>query len=228
MWDWPVIYERKDKELQVPLLIYLLHYHRAGTRIGDLLVEFTNLIRGHLGPRDAESTDTGVTRIMTTIRDSARMLRYCGLLTDSPGLKYRTWELSVFGILVAVKLYERGYRLAPPPRWPDNTWPAPSGGLLAQPVHEIVRELSDPEVVAGTFLRICGPNYDVFHTFGPAIEAVMDYCAYLARIGSEERPLIAVLRQQAEAMMKAVGDRVPPAALAEDLAKHFAIEELLG
>lgn len=230
MWDWPVVYDHRERELHAPLLIYLLHYHRAGTRIGDLLVEFANLIRDQLAPGDVESTETGVTRIMTTIRDAASTLRYWGLLTDSPKLKHRTWELSVFGILVAVRLYERGYRLILPPRWPDRTWRPPSGGgfLLAHPVQEIVRELADPTVVANTFLRICGPNCEVFETFGPAIEAVKAYCEYLARLGDEERPPIGVLRLQAEAMMKAVSDVVPTAALAEDLARHFAIEELLG
>lgn len=230
MWNWPVVHDHKERELQVPLLIYMLYYHRAGTRIGDLLVEFANLIRDQLAPGDAESTETGVTRIMTTIRDAAATLRYWGLLTDSPKLKHRRWELSVFGILVAVRLYERGYRLELPRRWPDNTWPPPRGGgfLLAQPVREIVRELSDPTVVANTFMRICGPNCAVFDTFGPAIDAVLDYCEYLARLGDEKRPPIGVLRLRAEAMMKAVSDVVPPSALAEDLAKHFAIEELLG
>lgn len=230
MWDWPVVSERKEMELQAALLVYLLHYHRAGTRIGSLLAEFANLIRDQLSPADAETTETGVTRIMTTIRSAARTLRLYGLLTESQRVAYRTWELSVFGILVAVRLHESGQRLTLPERRPFRHSPGPSGAqfVLADRVMATVRELSAPGAVVSTLERVCEPNIDVFDSFGPVIDTVRDFCEQIDRLGGAEKPQIGVLRKQAEAMMKAVADAVPPAVLAEDLAKHFALEGVIA
>ena len=229
--SWPAPSERRQSELHVPLLLYLLEYHRDGTRIADLLVEFVNLIREHLSPEDVETTGTGVTRIMTTTRAAARTLRAYGLLTDSDRVAYRTWELSVFGILVAVRLRERKMTLALPRRslrFNDATGPHGASWVLADVVSRVVGELADPARVAETLQRVCRPNIDVLDSFQPAIDAVSAFCQRLAESDEAKDPYPAELMQQARAMTDAVAAVVPPAVLADDIAKHFAIQELLG
>jgi hypothetical protein len=44
---------------------------------------------------------------MTTTRSAARAMRLHGLLTDSDRTAYKTWELSVLGLLVGAVLLER-------------------------------------------------------------------------------------------------------------------------
>lgn len=221
--------ERTPAELQVPLLLYLLHRHRAGTRIGALLVDFLNVVRPSLSPADAEATRTGVTRVMTTARSAARSLRLHGLLTASKRTAYRTWELSILGVLVAARLHEGGHTmLIPERRRPDPAGPRGAGGHLAEPIAGAIAELSDPDVVAESLVRLCRPDADVFDSFGPAVTAIATFCESLKPRGDGPGHSRGELRTAADELLRVVGETVPPAALAEDLAKAFALRELLG
>jgi len=50
---------------------------------------------------DFERTATGVLRIETTVRFAARSLRQCGLLQYTSQEAFKTWRLSLLGILAA-------------------------------------------------------------------------------------------------------------------------------
>lgn len=223
--EWPAPTERKQSELHVPLLLYMLEHRRVGTRIGELLVDFVNTIRHHLSPADVETTETGVTRIMTTTRVAARTLRKHGLLTESSRVAYRTWELSVFGILAAFRLREWDFKLELPSRsmrYSEETGPHGASDLLAEPLSKVVQELSDPAEVVATFQRICRPKIDVVESFRLALEAVSLFYERRGTTGKGERPSLAELREEAQAVMKAVAEVVPPEMLADDIAKQLA------
>jgi hypothetical protein len=98
---------RTQTEMQVPLILYLLITYRSPRTINNLLVDFLSEARAWLSPSDVETTRTGVMRAMTTTRSAARALRLHGLLTDSDRTAYKTWELSVLGLLVGALLLER-------------------------------------------------------------------------------------------------------------------------
>lgn len=228
---WRAPEGRTQEEMQVPLLLYLLVTYQHPRRINDLLVDFLTEVRPWLSAYDVETTRTGVMRAMTTARSAARALRLHGLLTDSDRTAYKSWELSVLGLLVARLLVERvGVEPDMQSRWRATS----SGGRfgasthLSKPVDEALRTLSDPSAVAAAMHRICGPNRDVFETFDRAVELVV---AFTRRVGDEARPQRREpheARAEARAMIVALREAIPPDAFSADMAKDVALKELLG
>jgi len=227
--QWQPPDERTQGELQAPLLLYLLRRRHTGMRVGNLILEFVNALRPYLSAADVETTETGVTRVMTTARIAARTLRDYGLLTDTKATAYRTWQLSLLGVLVAVRLQDGKHTLAMEQRQRAVSDPAgPFGGtnMLAAPVREAMSRLADPAQVVGTLQRLSEPNTGAFDTVGPALDALATYCARLEPGGQPPVGSLAELRVAARAMLAAVDEAVPAELLAEELAKRLALQEL--
>lgn len=228
---WPSPGGRTQSELQVPLILYLLITYREPRSINDLLVECLAEVRTWLSPSDVETTRTGVMRAMTTTRSAARALRLHGLLTDSDRTAYKTWELSVLGLLVAAVLLERaGRSLEMKPR----SLVLAEGGRfgasthLATPVTDVLRLLSDPREVSAALHRICAPNRDVFPTFDQAVGILVSFTQRFSAERELRRREPHELRAEARTMIDALRDAIPADAFSEDMAKDVALKELLG
>lgn len=87
--------------LVLPLLDYLYTHPGNGRRVLHVIRDFVRYYHQHLLPGDFVRTLTGVVRVETTLRDAARILRWCGLLQYTHREKQKTWRLSLLGILAA-------------------------------------------------------------------------------------------------------------------------------
>lgn len=239
---------RRQSELQVALLVHLLHARSQSGRIGDDLHRFILGVGGDLAPTDVETTETGVMRIATTTRSAARTLRMFGLLRDTDETRTRTWELSVLGILVAVELSRSMPTLALPQRNAPTGSPNAlrdsesmaeyflrhqwfsEGIRLADPVAASVRHFRDDAVVRAALLRLCADDSDVFPSFATVVRTVARYCAALddgLEHAAEQREKVdpKALRRAADEMLAVVESAVRPSALAEDVNKSLSLRQ---
>jgi hypothetical protein len=227
---WRAPEGRTQDEMQVPLLLYLLVTYRHPRRINDLLVDFLTEVRPWLSAYDVETTRTGVMRAMTTARSAARALRLHGLLTDSDRTAYKTWELSVLGLLVARLLVERvGAEPDMQSRWNASSSGGPFGASthLSKPVDEALRTLSDPATVASAMQRIGSLRRDVFETFDRAVEIVAAFASRFAGEARLERREPHEARAEARAMIDALREAIPPDRLSAEMAEDVALKQLL-
>jgi len=97
----------KPIELQPKLLLYLFYRHNHGyENVYDIINNYINIIWDHLDVLDFKKTRTGVHRCFTNTRFAAKTLREYGLLRFTQKEAYKTWTLSLPGILVASKVME--------------------------------------------------------------------------------------------------------------------------
>lgn len=97
----------KPITLQPKLLLYLLYRHDNGYgSVYDIIDNFIRVIWNYLNVLDFKKTRTGVLRCFTNTRFAALTLRDYGLLRFTKKEAYKTWVLSLPGILVASKVME--------------------------------------------------------------------------------------------------------------------------
>ena len=97
--------ERLDDEasqkLMLPLLDYLYTHPGKGRPVLSIIRAFVREYFPQCRPRDFQRTATGVLRIETNVRFAAHKLRKIGLLQFSEVEAFKTWRLSLLGILAA-------------------------------------------------------------------------------------------------------------------------------
>ena len=94
--------------LQPKLLLFLLFRHNRGYyQVYDIIDSFIKTIWDSLERLDFKRTKTGVTRCFTNTRFAANTLRKYGLLKFTQEEAFKTWALSLPGILVATKVMEK-------------------------------------------------------------------------------------------------------------------------
>jgi hypothetical protein len=228
---WPSPGGRTQDELQIPLILYLFITYRHRRRINDLLVSFLGEMRPWLSPDDVESTLTGVMRAMTTTRTAARALRLHGLIVDSPETAYKSWELSILGLVVGSLLVERRGRFVElTPRGVRATASGRFGASnhLTSVLADLMRELTDPTIVSRALRRVCTPNQDVFPTFDEVVAVLSEFGDELEQAQGQRRLEWHELRDRARALLTRLAEKVPESALADDMAKDLALRDLLG
>jgi len=97
----------KPIHLQPKLLIYLLLNYKKKGDVYNIIDDFIDTIWNELKTVDFKRTKTGVRRCFTNTRFAANVLRAYGLLKFSQKEAYKTWNLSLFGFLVASKLLQQ-------------------------------------------------------------------------------------------------------------------------
>ncbi len=227
--------ERHPTELQRPMLLYLLHRHRQGDRIARLIDGFIEAIHPYLSARDVESTGTGVARIATTTRATARALRLHGLLTDSERTAFKTWELSVLGVLVAVRLHRERQGWGLTSRRQAPAYPGRYGGssMLHPDVVRILRRYQNPSNLSADLLRLCESDREVFATFDLVVETLSAFCLELHQddssldVALKKHVREAALKAAATRMLGTVSDAVMPGFFTKDVRHKLAIDELL-
>jgi len=96
----------KPIRLQPKLLMFLLLNHKKGYQVYDIIENFVIEIWDQLSLEDFKRTRTGVTRCYTNTRFAANTLRSYGLLNFTKKEAYKTWTLSLYGLLVASKMVQ--------------------------------------------------------------------------------------------------------------------------
>jgi len=150
----------KPIALQPKLLLYLLYRHQHGYEaVYDIIDNFIKLIWGHLDLLDFKKTRTGVFRCFTNTRFAALTLRDYGLLRFTKEEAYKTWVLSLPGILVASKVME------------GNNWEIPPviQGQYHFDLHPDIRNAFDDLKTYDKFVQrltlVCKPNTKIFTDF---------------------------------------------------------------
>lgn len=87
--------------LTVPLLDFLYSHPARGKGVLAIIRQFVSQFMDHCSLKDFERTATGVLRIETNVRFAARELRKHGLLQFTQAEAFKTWRLSILGILAA-------------------------------------------------------------------------------------------------------------------------------
>lgn len=145
--------------LQPKLLLFLLFRHNRGYyQIYDIIESFTKMIWDHLEPLDFKKTKTGVTRCFTNTRFAANTMRRYGLLKFTRREAFKTWVLSLPGILVASKVMERA----------DWTIPHVERERNFE-LHPDIRKAFDDLKTFDNFIKrlasVCKPNTKIFEEF---------------------------------------------------------------
>jgi hypothetical protein len=153
----------KPIQLQPPLLLFLLLYHRDRIAIYDIITRFIEKVRDELTVLDFKKTRTGVVRCFTNTRFAALVLRDHGFLKFTHHEAFKTWVLSLPGILVASKLLDDGqhWRIVP------------TSEMRSRTLHEAIlaakSELDTYDKFVSRLARVCRPNVEVFETFGDVL-----------------------------------------------------------
>lgn len=172
-------------QLQVPLLLFLLIHHRDRHNVLDIIDLFTGRLANQFKDVDYKRTDTGVIRCYTNTRFAAKHLRDFGLLRYTHKEAYKTWELSLIGLLAAsVIFHERAGN--------DEPWQIPSKELntvtgISEEVLTALQAVHDYKTFVERLSRICEPRTDLFGTFGPALERAFKLLpGYVQELGSKD------------------------------------------
>jgi hypothetical protein len=147
-------------DLQPRLLVHLLLKRNEGGAVLGLIDSFIASLHPLLRPADFKRTGTGVTRCFTNTRFAAVQLRAAGFLRFTTVERYKTWKLSLLGMMAAV------YMLT------EKTWQAKSDPnkllfRLHQSVEEASRELGRYDTILHTLARVVRTEGETFESFGP-------------------------------------------------------------
>lgn len=156
------------RRFQSPLLLFLLIHHRERHSVLDIIQLFIEKIRVQLTFLDFKKTETGVTRCFTNTRFAARVLREYGLLKFTHREAFKTWELSLTGLLVATTI------LGTKRQQSHDIWTLPPANKeshfdLSPEIRNALDSISSFEAFVARLSSVCGPKAHVFQTFGPAL-----------------------------------------------------------
>jgi hypothetical protein len=188
----PIRYQRT-------LLVYLLLHHQGKNRripVLNIIRNFIADVRDHLSTVDFKKTETGVIRCFTNTRFAANKLREYGLLKYSSEEAFKTWTLSLPGIIVAAEALKQ----------PD--WKIPviqNQGLfgLDPIIQSASSSVKDFPAVVNALASICRSDVQVFDTFkivlSEALELLQKYWAALnnRNLTQKERSALSLRHCQA-------------------------------
>ena len=162
----PIRYQRT-------LLVYLLLHHqgnKARIPVLNIIRNFIAEIRDSLSPVDFKKTETGVIRCFTNTRFAANKLREYGLLKYTTVEAFKTWTLSLPGIIVAARALKQ-------PDWKipvihRHMMMGESLSGLDPLILSASSSVEDFPAMVDALTAICRPDVKVFKTFeGVPMEA---------------------------------------------------------
>jgi len=159
--------------LQSKLLLFLLIHHNNGLGVYEIIDNFIKTIWDHLEVLDFKKTRTGVTRCFTNTRFAALTLREYGLLEFTEKEAFKTWRLSLLGIIVASKVMEAG-------NWDLSTSVKELQSYALHPeVREAFWDLQDFPAFIERLSVLCRPDVGIFTEFRDQLKAAYDsLCSY--------------------------------------------------
>lgn len=145
--------------LQPKLLLFLLYRHDRGYyEIYSIIEDFIKTIWDSLEPLDFKKTKTGVFRCFTNTRFAANTLRKYGLLKYTRKQAYKTWILSLPGLIVASKLMEN-------PDWSLSIIEKDWSCELHPDIRHAFKDLKNYEAFVKRMMTICKEKHDAFEEF---------------------------------------------------------------
>lgn len=146
----------KPIHFQPKLLLFLLYRHNRGHyNIYSTIDNFIKTIWESLEPLDFKKTTTGVTRCFTNTRFAANTLRKYGLLKYTEKEAYKTWILSLPGMIVASKLMEN-------PDWTISKEDSDLYFELHPDIHAVFDDLKDYNSFVKRMTTLIKREKDIF------------------------------------------------------------------
>jgi hypothetical protein len=139
------------------LLVFLLIYHKKRYGVNEIIQYFVNKIRSSLKIKDFEKTKTGAIRCFTNTRFAAATLREYGFIRDTKKYRYKTWELTFTGIIVATALVKNQ-------DWNISGIEVDSKKVFHQ-MYDAMNIITDFHAVYTLLKSLCGQNINNFSTF---------------------------------------------------------------
>lgn len=159
----PIRYQRT-------LLVYLLLHHQGGNcriPVFNIIRDFIGAVHDRLSPVDFKKTDTGVIRCYTNTRFAANKLREYGLLKYTRNEAFKTWTLSLPGILVAAQALQ------------CSDWKIPfihNQGMfgLDPMILSASSSVKDFPTMVETLTAICAPDIQIFETYKEVLTVALE------------------------------------------------------
>ena len=130
----------------------------------DIIRMFIDKIWDQLSILDFKRTETGVIRCFTNTRFASHVLRDFGLLKFTRKEAYRTWVLSLSGLLTAsVLLNQTGMDFR------QLEYKLEYGSLLHPDIQRACNNIRTYDMFVDVLAQICEPNTLVFRTFEDAL-----------------------------------------------------------
>ena len=155
-------------QLQAPLLLFLLLHHRERLTVYDIIRLFVEKIGDKLTYLDFKKTRTGVTRCFTNTRFAANGLRAHGLLKFTRRERFKTWELSLTGFIVAADIYQKRSSSNRPWSMPEHAKEY-NFDLLPE-IRQAWQSIQNYDQFVERLASLCVPDAEVFQTFKPALQ----------------------------------------------------------
>lgn len=174
-------------QLQPKLLLFLFYRNLGGdTQVYEIIDTFIKLVWDQLTPLDFKKTLTGVTRCFTNTRFAANILRVYGLLKFTKREAYKTWVLSLTGLLTASALAAKA-------NWKLSSVDKKYPFELHPDIRDVFTELEDFQKFVNILSSICKSGTKAFDEFKQgsqrAFSLLKDYRAVMwnSDIKKEER-----------------------------------------
>ncbi|NLW30569.1 MAG: hypothetical protein GXY77_03830 [Fibrobacter sp.] len=155
---------------QPQLLYFLLLNHKKEYRVLDIIHLFIKKVKPSLTILDFKKTETGAIRCYTNTRFAANTLRDYGLLKFTKKEAYKTWVLSLPGLIVASELKNEKST------WQIDKYDIKHNGFQ---IHHIIREAWDKIKKYDDFISflfsICKPEAILFPTHKEIIDTAYEY-----------------------------------------------------
>jgi len=152
----------QDK-LQVRLLVYLLKTMNQKSSVYSLVEGFVKEQWDDLEAVDFQKTRTGVYRCYTNTRFAAMTLRRYGLLRYTQKEAFKTWKLSLPGVLTAAEALKHGELL-------NGPFPHSQGSSIHPWIFNYGDQFKSFDLILQSLKLICPDNIEVFDSFEPVLQ----------------------------------------------------------
>ena len=104
--DQPYLPQVKQNALPIPLLLFLFYNHNKNMTALTSSAVLMDTVKQYLQQGDFQHLKSGSIRFITNTRFASDHLRRYGLLRTSEKEKYKYWQLTLFGTLIAAMIFE--------------------------------------------------------------------------------------------------------------------------
>jgi hypothetical protein len=207
--------------LQPKLLVFLLYLQtRRPAKVYSIIELFVKTISNDLEVLDFARTKTGATRCCTNTRKAAYTLRDYGLVQFARLKAFKTWTLSLAGILVAARFFK------------DGIWDMPirieiAGTALHPAINQAAKILTKTDQFLQTLAFITEPKINFMQAFPEASEDVRRWLGQYHRL-LEDRVLNKAKKiQWCQKLLETLENNPAITDLNYKLVQHLKMEMLL-
>ncbi len=163
--DQPFLPHVKQNALPIPLLLFLFYNHNKNMTALTSSAVFMDTVKSYLQQGDFQHLKSGSIRFITNTRFASNHLRRYGLLRTSEKEKYKYWQLTLFGTLIAAMILE-DEKFTFPEKFITHKDPFFFNQTLYTYTDELLRENGFNKLVKRIFIdEVVSDIYSIKHEF---------------------------------------------------------------